>query len=393
MTHNHAKHAIAVATTFVLLAVCHSTHAQSFTGLGDLPGGDFSSTARRISADGLTIVGYSDSAEGREAFRWTGETGMAGLGDLPSVTFESEAFGVSADGSVIVGRGSRFGSEREAFRWTSADGMVGLGYLSAGANSTSQARDISANGSVVVGFSAPSTNFGDIHEAFRWTSEGGMIGLGDLAGGDLWSEARSISGNGSVVAGESISADGYEAFRWTQEGGMIGLGDLPGGDFHSEVLGMSADGTTIVGRSSAGDDNHLEAFRWTSETGMESLGNFAGGTSNSWASNSNSDGSIIVGRGHSAAGADAFIWDSVNGMRSIQDLLTDAGTDMTGWRLRTALSITDNGLVVGSGINPDGNAEGWVADLGFAAVPEPTSIVLLGFGVLAMAATRRRFSR
>ena len=54
-------------------------------------------------------------------------------------------------------------------------------------------------------------------------------GLGDLPGGDFKSAAYAISADGSVVAGQSSSASGSEAFRWTLAGGIVGLGDLAGG--------------------------------------------------------------------------------------------------------------------------------------------------------------------
>ena len=78
-----------------------------FTGLGDLPGGSFFSTAQDVSADGLVVVGFSSSdfsaatAAQAEAFRWTADEGMVGLGDLPGGGNGSEAADVSADGSVI----------------------------------------------------------------------------------------------------------------------------------------------------------------------------------------------------------------------------------------------------------------------------------------------------
>src|SRR5688572_5837591 len=77
--------------------------AGSLTPLGDLDGGIFDSIATAVSADGSTVVGYSFSTSGFEAFRWTSGGGMVGLGDLPGGAFRSEAHGVSADGSVIVG--------------------------------------------------------------------------------------------------------------------------------------------------------------------------------------------------------------------------------------------------------------------------------------------------
>lgn len=53
-----------------------------FMGLGDLPGSVFQSIAHGVSADGSTVVGWSWSALGAEAFRWTAATGMFGLGLL-----------------------------------------------------------------------------------------------------------------------------------------------------------------------------------------------------------------------------------------------------------------------------------------------------------------------
>jgi probable HAF family extracellular repeat protein len=42
----------------------------SFQGLGDLPGGDFFSSAHGVSPDDSVVVGYSITANGFEAFRW-----------------------------------------------------------------------------------------------------------------------------------------------------------------------------------------------------------------------------------------------------------------------------------------------------------------------------------
>lgn len=50
-----------------------------------------------------------------------------------------------------------------------------------------------------------------------------------------------------------------EAFRWTSDGGMVGLGDLPGGRFDSFAIGVSADGSVIVGGGNIADGT--EAFR------------------------------------------------------------------------------------------------------------------------------------
>jgi probable HAF family extracellular repeat protein len=93
--------------------------------------------------------------------------------------------------------------------------------------------------------------------------------LGDLPGGGIFSAGMGVSGNGNVVAGGSISAAGMEAFRWTQDGGMVGLGDLPDGEFYSVAQGVSGDGSVVVGHSysAAGP----EAFIWNAINGMRNL--------------------------------------------------------------------------------------------------------------------------
>ncbi len=68
------------------------------------------------------IVGRGSSANGREAFKY--ENGMmTGLGDLPGGDFSSEALGVSGDGTrpitQIVGQ-SNSANGNEAFIWSEA---------------------------------------------------------------------------------------------------------------------------------------------------------------------------------------------------------------------------------------------------------------------------------
>jgi probable HAF family extracellular repeat protein len=147
-----------------------------------------------------------------------------------------------------------------------------------------------------------------------------MIGLGWLPGANAlnqFSTAERISLDGSVIVGESDSASGRQAFRWTQEAGMIGLGFLPGFNSRSMALGVSADGTKVFGNA------------------RNALGQFK-----------------------------AFIWDAVSGMRSVAEVLMDAGLDVAGWELTAMRGISVDGLTLtGTGINPLGNFEAWIADL------------------------------
>ena len=90
-------------------------------------------------------------------------------------------------------------------------------------------------------------------------------GLGDLPGGSFASEAADVSADGSTVVGFGNSYMGIAAFRWTQAGGMVSLGDLPGGGYASRSFGVSGDGSTIVGRSVSALGP--EAYRWTMPDG------------------------------------------------------------------------------------------------------------------------------
>ena len=76
-----------------------------------------------------------------------------------------------------------------------------------------------------------------------------LRGLGDLPGGAFRSEAYDVSADGSVVVGTSHSENGWEAFRWTTQTGMVGLGDLPGGGFSSLAYSVSGNGGVIVGQA------------------------------------------------------------------------------------------------------------------------------------------------
>ena len=100
------------------------------------------------------------------------------------------------------------------------------------------------------------------------TAEISFQGLGDLEGGYFNSHADGVSADGSVVVGFSRSDSGIEAFRW-EDGVMTGLGDLEGGIFESWAWGVSADGSVVVGEGES--DFGDEAFIWDSINGMRNL--------------------------------------------------------------------------------------------------------------------------
>jgi probable HAF family extracellular repeat protein len=131
--------------------------------------------------------------------------------------------------------------------------------------------------------------------------------LGTL-GGD-YSDARGVSADGSVVVGVAVNAAWqYRAFRWTAAGGMQDLGTL-GGNW-SRAYGVSADGAVVVGFSDG------RPFRWTA-SGMEDLNiTYASlltdGSALASATAISPDGRYIVGYGYNAATRrwEAFLLDT-----------------------------------------------------------------------------------
>lgn len=217
-------------------------------------------------------------------------------------------------------------------------------------------------------------------------------GLGDLPGGFFSSQAANVSADGAVAVGIGTIAagSGQEGFRWTQSGGMAGLGDLPGGNVFSRARAVSADGDVVVGISVS--DSGSEAFRWTQSGGMAGLGDLPGGSFGSVANGVSADGSVIVGGGNTASGATAFYWTESGGMQNLKDLLVSSfGLDLTGWTLTAASGVSADGLVVvGSGLNPLGQGEAWMADL--RPVPAPATVWLLGSALIWLRTFGRRRS-
>lgn len=358
---------------------------ETFRGL---PGGPPSADGLAVTPDGRVVVGNSFSANGIEAFRWTRATGAVGLGDLPGGLFLSSANAVSANGDVIFGFGTsstlgtqaNTGSRSEAFRWTAQGGLEGLGTLPGTMGSIAYAT--SANGAVAVGSTESS------ERAFRWTNEGGMEDLGTLPGGGK-AGARSISSDGSIVAGGSESSQfSLEAYRWTRASGMVGLGVLTGGD-RSEAYGMSADGVAVVGISES--KKGQEAFVWTEGGGMVGLGDLKGGDFFSRANGVSRDGAGIVGFGSVASveiPQQAFLWTPSGGMRKLADVLKDMGAELGRWIPIDATAISPDGLtIVGTALNETTEERApYVATL-----PEPASLLLMAMAALGCLRKPRRF--
>ncbi len=349
----------APALSAILFCTANSVASASgafFIPLGDLPGGPFHTWALGISADGSTVVGRSKSSDADassfEAFRWTQPTGMVGLGDVVLGAPRSRAEEVSSDGSVVLG----YTGSGWPFLWTQATGMVAIEDTT-GTYAGARPFAISADGTTIVG---TGTTAAAGNEAFRWTAATGYVAVGFLPSTIHDSFLTDVSADGSVAAGFSFHHDfDVEPMIWTAAG-LDSLGDVPGGDAYALAWGISADGTTVVG------DAHIngasEPWLWSADTGFVRPDPTHDG---GWFNAVSADGSVAVGSGD-------LVWDAVNGMRSLADILAGESIDLTGWSISSISDVSADGrTMTGYGINPSGDVEGWIARLPDAATTAP----------------------
>lgn len=272
--------------------------------------------AQSASSDGSIIVGYelpTYVSASAHALIWNNGT-LTVLPDLNTAPSQyspasSYAYAVSNDGSVVAGHSLTSGGAFHAVRWINGGTPQDL---NGGGFNNSFTSDTDNTGATVVGYGATTKH---IEEAFHWTSNDGMIGLGVLAnhtGTGSRSRASGVSGDGSVIAGWSESPTSQiEAFRWTSQNGMVGLGLLTGGTY-SKANDINNDGTVIVGNADKPVViNNVQqnftggtGFRWQSGIGMQSIADWLSTNGVTIGSNTFSDavavnasGNVVVGTG------------------------------------------------------------------------------------------------
>lgn len=361
---NNAGRFSLIGCVFICCAFGGAKAAAQATlqNLGRLPGRPNESyiVPHAISDDGQVIVGevflISDPLPNYwVAFRWTEVGGMQLLlSSLPAGS-RSHALDVSADGSVVVGwiefpQGDSRGNQ--AFRWTQSDGLVLLGTFDSDPGlPTSAANRITADGAIIVGNAESDLGL----QAFRLTSDEVFLPLGDLPGGRFYSAAIAASFDASVIAGRSYVdsplGDSFQAFRWTAETGMVGLGYLP---TPSDVLprsyatAVSADGSIIAGESHSlarhSNVNDVEAFRWTASGGMQSL-SAPNPVGPSYARAMSADGKYVFGSAYIPTNA-GYVWSQDLGMRDLAIVIQEIFNVDLRTELTSPLAVTPDGRTI-----------------------------------------------
>lgn len=350
----------------------------AFQGLGFLSQPDAFSKAYGISADGSTVVGGSAIGEYFWSYSWSGGVMTPIQKSNPTNIAISQGHAVSADGAVIVGLEFDLSSTTTSgYRWSQAHGLQILPYETGVLNNNFGTADaISADGSVIAG-SGPN--------AFRWTEADGVVSLPLLPGGEGgFSHAHGISADGSVIVGASDAADGGEfAFRWTEADGTQQL-SIPDASW-SDAMGISGDASTIVGTFSVGASLSQTAFAWTA-LGVVTLSSLSidEGTISQVYSTSH-DGLWAVGDSDKRAA----LWNTRTGEVWDLNVLLGGQSGFSGWTLESATGISADGKkIVGNGKNGTDIPEAWIIDL--AAIPEPSSLALLAFGIGSLLLHRRK---
>ena len=372
------KKLMITCVVIVMLFNISTSYAATFQGIGDLPGGGFETEVMGISGDGSVLVGLSEATFGTRAIKWDWSGGIMELSGFPFDTTQSTSSAVSYDSSVIIGDYRSYSSGSGGYRWED-NVIIELGSLVPG-NSFSVSA-MSNDGSIIVGHTQ--TSIGDerpfTNEAMRWEN-GTITSIGRLPGYNR-SWANGISSDGNVIIGWAWSLIGStddirEVFRY--ESGVMTpmITNFPGDVIFGFPSAVSSDGSKVVGQVRESNVSALIPVMWTSPNTFVELGDLPGGSTDGRANDITPDGTVVVGNSNSFNGSDAFIWDEINGMMNLREvLIDDYGLDLSGWILSQAVAISDDGLTIaGNGRNPDNHNDGWVVNLS-DSVPIPDSIV------------------
>ncbi len=260
------------------------------------------------------------------------------LGDLPGGGDDSQAEDVSADGTTVVGYSISDTSIGigELFRWTAGAGMEGMGFIDV-SFPESWAQAVNADGSVIVGVSKDQAGPPcppDAH-AVRIV-DGTMHALGTLR---CWSVARDVSDDGQVVVGdldtEPIPGILFrKTFRWSADNPLSFAIIEPQAPYEHSFYGVTnGDGSVVVGWGVQGANTG--GYRWTASTGTLDLGP---GTACYEVS---ADGDVVVG----SAGSNPARWTLAGEWQQLSP-----NHDLFGGEARDASA--DGSVIVGDAHGP-----------------------------------------
>lgn len=370
-----------VLVGFCLCFLSPVLHAAdvTFIHIGFLAGDQYSQVAAVNNAVSLAACRsfYFDGHDRIDTYaaRWTPGEGLQPLPQLPN------AAGADPLTSVRGGRDVTADGQRIAFVTTTPDQSGAAAGIADADGSNLIALTSLPNGELMPVVNQLSDN-GLVAFGYRlvdyvvqgaiWTATEGVKALIPPSGyTNVAPDGRAISADGLVSAGTlQVSKDGYvtseQAYRWTSSGGIVGIGYLPG-QTDSSTLSMSAGGDYILGRSGS------SFFLWQVGQGMiEILPPQPPSASHGFYGSAglSGDGAVAVvtyedlTNGTGAPDVSYLLKTGTGDYIDLEEALAKAGAGaaIEGWRSFHCNGITDDGnTVFGQAINPDNGAEGFIA--------------------------------
>ncbi len=334
------------------------TVQYTVTDLGNLGGSDPSVVPTGINSYGQVTGTASGPVGGTGfAFLWTAPGPMVSLGALGSPAIQSNANAIN-DSSWVVGQ-----SNSEAFLYTPQTGMQGLGFLTGGTFSVLLSIN---NSNVAVGGSDTTGNAVD--SAMIWDPTNGMRDLNNMivnppagwapTAATAISQNGLIAGIGSAVTSQTFPPPNQHAFALS--GGTLTV--IPGLGIDIQPAGINSSGEVVGTFLDANYEEH--AFVYTAAEGTHDIGNLGGNETVAYAVN---DLGQVVGGTTLLDGSDAaFLYSDSGGMVDLN------AYEPAGWIFDCATAINDNGQIVVQGSN-DSESNAFL----LTPTPEPSTFALL----------------
>lgn len=322
-----------------------------------------------VSGDGGTVVGFSNSMSGRDAFRWTVSGGLVPIPRIPN-TSNYYAFDASTTGDFVLGQYGQNG-----FVWSEVLGTVAVGDLPGG---TVQSIMISiADTGKAVGYSsfgfAP--NGSPLNRAILWKPSGGLEALPLPAQGDLNfnSQANAVLPDGRIF-GQSASG----AWLYSETNNNFEM--LDGAEAMTYI---SPDGAFFGGNDVL--NNSPRAAYWTREGGTAFLP-LMDGHLYSGLRGMSDDGSVMVGQSFGQSGGEYVVWLDQGYPMTVADYASNFGLDMSQWDILNVSSVSADGTTI-VGTARHASWEGSRQEGFVLTIPAPASVAPVALTILAL---RRR---
>jgi len=345
--------------------------------IGLVQAGDAGSQGFRVSNNGV-VTGRSLRSGSSSAYSWTVAGGLQTMSNLASPSRPYSVGNGVNDSGVVVGTGATtaFGSSRLPIMW---QGGVATQLGLPSGQTLGDANDVNSFNIAVGSVGSGVTQFGAIYQG----GTGSIIST-TTSNGSYLRTAFSIN-DSVLIVGQGIDPNNaavnvgivYDMNSNT----AYSVGALSG---RNGALAFDVSNAGHVVGSTMLNQGSGTPFIWTQLGGMVEIA-LPSGTSSGSARGVNSSG-WAVGTASSAF-AIPFLYDGSNTYR-IADLVDPS----SGWDLSTntsssAMSISDSGIIVGTGV-----FNGSVHAYALVPVPEPASMSAMALGVLALIRRRKRQS-